>query len=91
MNDIHENLKRRQMDRELEEMFTQCPRYDKHELTDAQIEQIAEKAAKKAMIYAKSEFYQDVGHAVVNKFYWLVGAVVAGSFVWLASKGLIKL
>lgn len=76
---------------ELNESFMQCPRFDKHELTDDQIEEIAERAAKKAIVFARDEFYQDVGQTIVSKFKWLVGAIVVGVFVWLAQHGVIKL
>jgi hypothetical protein len=91
MDELYTGYRRRKADAELDESFSQCPRYDKHELSDEQIEEIAERAAKKAIEMAKTEFYTDVGHTVINKFYWLVGIVVAGSFLWLNSKGFIKL
>lgn len=76
---------------ELNESFSQCPRYDKHELTDDQIEQIAERAAKKAIGMARDEFYQDVGETIVGKLKWFLGAIIVAVFVWLAQHGIIKL
>lgn len=87
-DELYDGYRRRKIDIE---GFTECPRYEKHELSDEQIEEIAERAAKKAIKLAKADFYQDVGHTVVNKFYWLVGLIIAGSFLWLNSKGVIKL
>lgn len=89
MGDLYDGNRRRKSD--TDDSFSMCPRYDKHELSDDQIEEIAERAAEKAIDKAKADFYQDVGHTVINKFYWLVGAVIAGSFLWLNSKGFIKL
>lgn len=95
---MYDGFRRRAEDRmtqdernELNESFMQCPRFDKHELTDDQIEEIAERAAKKAIALARDGFYQDVGETIVGKFKWLLGAVIVGSFMWLASKGFIKL
>lgn len=84
------DFKRRSTDQE-GNAFADCPRYDKHELSEDQIETIAERAAKKAIDYAKSEFYQDVGHTVMGKLYWLIGVVVVGIVVGLAKLGWIRI
>ena len=91
MGDIYDGHRRRKSDSTNEDAFSQCPRYDQHELSDEQIEAIAERAAKKAVQMARDDFYKDVGETIVGKFKWLVGAVIVGLFVWLASKGAIKL
>ena len=59
--------------------FNACPRFDKHELTEAQMVEIA----KKAVILAKDEFYQDVGKSVLQKLLWLLGLSVVGLYIWL--------
>jgi len=91
MEEIYDGRRRRKEDADIDESFSQCPRYDKHELSDDQIEEIAERAAKKAIGMARDEFYQDVGETIVGKFKWLVGAIAVGIFVWLAQHGIIKL
>jgi len=75
---------------DLEESFRFCPRYDRHELTDDQIEEIAERAAKKAVLSAKNEMYQGVGKTVVGWAFYVVGAVAIGIFVMGIKFGWIK-
>ena len=55
-------------------------------LTDAEIDSIAERAAKKAL----QSVYAEVGQSVLRKLAWLTGAVVLGLFVWLAGEKVIK-
>jgi len=81
---------RRSTDTELEANFKFCPRYDKHELTDEQIDLIATNAATKAVLMAKKDFYQGVGETVINKLYWLVGAVAIGCLVLGIKMGWVK-
>lgn len=95
---MYDGLRRRKTDtlteeekQELDESFAQCPKYNLHELTDEQIDAIAEKAAKRAVAMARDDFYKDVGETVIGKFKWLVGAVVVGAAIWMAQHGLIKL
>lgn len=89
MDELYDGIRRRLADK-MENDFIACPRYDKHELTDDQIEEIAERAAEKAIIKAKNDLYRDVGETVLGKFKWMVGAIVVGVFVWMASHGLIS-
>lgn len=49
------------------------------QLTDAQIDAIAEKAAEKAF----TKIYAEVGKSVLTKLAWLTGAAVVGLFIWL--------
>ena len=49
------------------------------QLTDAQIDAIAEKAAEKAF----QKIYQNVGKSVLTKLAWLAGAAVVSLFMWL--------
>jgi hypothetical protein len=53
------------------------------QLTDAQIDAIAEKAAEKAF----QKIYQDVGKSVLTKLTWMAGAAVIGIFMWLGNSG----
>ena len=50
------------------------------QLTDAQIEAIANKAAEVAL----NRVYTEVGKSVLKKLSWLVGVAVIGLFMWLA-------
>ena len=53
------------------------------QLTDAQIDEIAEKAAERAF----QKIYQNVGKSVLTKLTWMVGAAVVGLFMWLGGNG----
>jgi hypothetical protein len=53
------------------------------QLTDAQIDAIAEKAAERAF----QKIYQDVGKSVLTKLTWMVGAAVIGLFIWIGGNG----
>jgi hypothetical protein len=53
------------------------------QLTDAQIDEIAEKAAERAF----QKIYQNVGKSVLTKLTWMVGAAVIGIFMWLGGHG----
>lgn len=66
--------------------FVECPRYDKHELSEDQIVEIA----KKAVALARDEFYQEVGKSVTSKMFITVGLIVVGIFGWLTTHGYLK-
>ncbi len=66
--------------------FVECPRYDKHELSEDQIVEIA----KKAVALARDEFYQEVGKSVTSKLFFVVGIACVGAIGWLASHGYLK-
>ena len=51
-------------------------------LTDAEIDAIAERAAKKAL----QSVYAEVGRSVLKKIAWLAGVVVLGLAMWLIGK-----
>ena len=53
------------------------------QLTDAQIDAIAEKAAERAF----QKIYQNVGKSVLTKLTWMVGAAVIGLFIWIGGNG----
>lgn len=67
--------------------FKDCPRFDRHELSEDQIVSIA----KRAVVLARGEFYTDVGKSVVEKFFWIVGALTVGIIAYLQSHGIIKI
>lgn len=50
------------------------------ELTDEQIEHIAERAAEVAL----NKVYTEVGKSVLKRLAWLTGAAVIGLAMWLA-------
>lgn len=50
------------------------------QLTDAQIEAIAERAAQVAL----EKVYIEVGRNVLKKLAWLTGAAIIGLALWLA-------
>ena len=52
-------------------------------LTDEQIEEIAERAAEKAVILMKNEFYQEVGKSIISRFLIIVGMAVVATVTWL--------
>lgn len=60
------------------------------QLTDEQIERIAERAAEKAVAKLTDHVYREVGKSVVQKFVWIVGALAVGLFIWAKSQGFIK-
>lgn len=51
-------------------------------LTDAEIDAIAERAAKKAL----QSVYAEVGRSVLKKLAWLTGVAVLGLAMWLIGK-----
>lgn len=55
------------------------------QLTDAQIEHIAERAAEVAL----NKVYTEVGKSVLKKLAWFTGAAVVGLFIWLSGHGSI--
>lgn len=56
-------------------------------LTEAEIDAIAERAAKKAL----EGVYADVGRSVLKKLAWLAGVVVLGLALWLIGKDSLPL
>ncbi len=56
---------------------------EKIELTDQQIDHIAEKAAEVAF----KKIYEEVGRSVVKKIFWIVGAGALGLLFWMAGSG----
>lgn len=79
----------RQLQRRLEDEFSPCPKWDKHELSDAQINDIAEKAALRAVTIARENFYKDVGKAVVSKWLITIGIGTVAMYAWLRGKGVL--
>lgn len=61
--------------------------FGRRQLTEDDIDEIAEKAAEKAVIKMTEHVYQQVGRGLVSRFLWLVGAVFVGLAAWLHTKG----
>lgn len=49
------------------------------QLTDEQIEHIAERAAEVAF----EKIYKEVGKTVLTRLAWMAGAAVIGLFIWI--------
>jgi hypothetical protein len=56
------------------------------QLSEAQIEAIAERAAEVAL----ERVYTQIGRSVVNKFLWLLGAAALAVAAWFNGAGYIK-
>lgn len=59
-------------------------------MEETAINEIAEKAAEKAIEKLTAHVYQEIGRGIVSKFIWLAGAITVGLSLWLNSKGLLK-
>jgi len=59
---------------------SQMPSQNQVQLTDEQIDVIAERAAEVAL----NKVYTEVGKNVLKKLAWLTGAAVIGLAMWLA-------
>lgn len=66
--------------------FESCPRFDKHELTEEQITEIA----KRAVILAKNDFYIDVGKSVTTKGLAIIGLGIFVLWQYLTKVGIFK-
>lgn len=76
--------------RRVTDEFEQCPRYDKHELNDEQIDLITTRAATKALAMAESMVYQAVGKGIISKLNLVVGWGTVTLLMWLAATGRIR-
>ena len=59
---------------------------EKIQLTDEQIDHIAEKAAEVAF----KKIYEEVGRSVVKKIFWIVGAGALGLMILMSGNGSLK-
>ena len=69
--------------------YTGPERRSRLHITDEQIEDIAEKAAEKAIEKLTGDVYKAVGKSVVSKFLWIVGASAVGVWIWVKKAGLV--
>lgn len=56
------------------------------ELTEEQIDKIAEKAVEKVF----ERIYEQVGKSVLKKLAWLLGVAIVSFALWLAGKGVLQ-
>jgi hypothetical protein len=63
----------------------ECPLLD-----DDALEDIAEKAADRAIAKMTATVYQEVGRSVIGKMIYLAGALVIGSYLWARGKGYVQ-
>lgn len=59
-------------------------------LTEEEMEEIAERAAEKAIAKVTQDLYTSIGKAVLTKVVWSVGVAWVALIIWLNAKGLIK-
>ncbi|MBV6447085.1 hypothetical protein [Nitrosomonas sp.] len=59
-------------------------------LTEEQVEEIAERAAARALNKMADQVYREVGKGVVSKALWLIGVIAVGVAMWLNSKGFLN-
>ena len=64
-------------------MNEQIERRKNQPLSDDQIDEIADRAAERAL----EKVYTHIGKSVVSKFLWLVGAATLAVAAWLNGKG----
>ena len=58
-------------------------------LTPEQMEDIAEKAAVRAVQKMTDSMYREIGKGLVKKFLWFVGVVSVALYFWLRDKGVL--
>lgn len=61
-------------------------RQTNHPLTDDQIDEIAERAAEKAL----EKVYTSIGKSVVSKLLWFLGAASVAVAAWMNGHGMFK-
>lgn len=59
-------------------------------LSEEEIDFIAEKAAEKAVAKMTANVYQSVGKNVIGKLFWIIGISAVALYAFLSSKGMIK-
>lgn len=59
-------------------------------VSDDLIEEIAERAATKAVKKMTDEAYIAIGKSITEKFFYIAGVLCVAGYLWAQSKGLIK-
>lgn len=72
-----------------EKTFPQVERRKELQLSDDHIEEIAERAAEKAVKKMTDQVYKAVGKSVLQKLFYITGAICLAGYFWLQSKGLL--
>ena len=60
------------------------------QLSDEQLEEIAERAAEKAIAKVTQDLYTSIGKAVLTKVVWSVGVAWVALIIWMQARGFIK-
>jgi hypothetical protein len=58
---------------------------ERHTLSDEEMDEIAERAAKRALELV----YAEVGKSVLKKLLWLLGTASIALLTWLKAKGIV--
>lgn len=73
--------------------FSECPKYIKHDISEAQMIEIATIAVELATEKAKLELAENVlalGQDIIGKFFIGVGAAALAAIAWIQAHELIK-
>ena len=60
------------------------------QLSDEQLEEIATRAAEKAIAKVTQDLYTSIGKAVLTKVIWSVGVAWVALIIWMQARGFIK-
>lgn len=70
---------------------TRCGRREECPLlVDGAMEELAEKAADRAIAKLTATVYQEVGRSVINKMFYITGALALGVYLWAKGQGYVK-
>ena len=73
-----------------EMMNTIHEKLDSAKMTDSQIDDIAEKAAEKAVSKITDKAFKEIGKGVVNKLFYITGVIVVAGYLYLQAHGYVK-
>ena len=88
MNDQHDTDQKRGL--RCDPLYSGEERRMAPQISDDQMEQIADKAAEKAVRKLTDEAYRSIGKSVTEKFFYIVGVLALAGYFWAQSKGWIK-
>lgn len=60
-------------------------------ISEDQMDEIAEKAAEKAVAKLEDRMYREIGRGVLKKLSWMVGIAAVSLFIWAQKNGWLKL
>lgn len=55
-------------------------------LTEAQLDEIANRAADRAVEKITTHVYQQVGKSILNKLMWILGALATAAYIYFHNK-----